>query len=231
MVRTEILVIALWPLTLGDKIHRSELTIHTHGWSWLLVIDQRRKKVLCRKNIALNHKHPFSWDSATLWVSPSGTGSKKRVQPVFNIKWMWCLINSLLLCSSMWKAVSIHSAKVNAKGQVISHSRSDPQHCSSSDALDNDDSVGLIYCHSKALLNTKVLSYDNISENSTDKRGGNNYLHFEVMSSFLTSYKDVRSILNDLLLVLASHLNKILPISSLLWNMPWKKFSNPLTQM
>lgn len=123
MLRTEILVTALWPLTLSDKIHRSELTIHTHGWSWLLGIDQRRKKVLCRKNIALNYKHPFSWDSATLWVSPSGTGSKKWVQPVFNIKWMWCLINSLLLCSSMWKAVSIHSAKVNAKGQVISHSR------------------------------------------------------------------------------------------------------------
>lgn len=122
MLRTEILVTALWPLTLGDKVHRSELTIHTHGWSWLLVIDQRRKKVLCRKNIALNYKHPFSWDSETLWLSPSGTGRKKWVQLVFNIKWMWCLINSLLLCSSMWKAVSIHSAKVNAKGQVISHS-------------------------------------------------------------------------------------------------------------
>lgn len=123
MLRTEILVTTLWPLTLSDKIYRSELTIYTHVWSWVLVIDQRReKKVLSRKNIALNYKHPFSWDSATLWVSPSGTRSKKWVQPAFNIKWM-CLINSLLLCSSMWKAVSIHSAKVNAKGQVISHSQ------------------------------------------------------------------------------------------------------------
>lgn len=76
-----LLVTATWPLTSSDKEHRSELTIHTHGWSWLPNIDPSRKKnrgkkkerkerekkrKLCKKNIALNYKHAFSWGSATL---------------------------------------------------------------------------------------------------------------------------------------------------------------------
>lgn len=66
-------------------------------------------------------------------------------------------------------------------------------------------------------------------ENSTDKRGGNNYLHLEVMSSFLTSYKDVRFVLNDLLLVLASHLKDIL--ASFLKKYTTEEFSNLMIQM
>lgn len=76
---TALLVTALWPLTPSDKVHRSELTIHTHGWSWLPVIDPKRgkKENFAGKNIALNYKHAFSRDSATLWVFPTGAGKQK----------------------------------------------------------------------------------------------------------------------------------------------------------
>lgn len=60
------------------------------------------------------------------------------------------------------------------------------------------------------MFNIKVFFYDNILENSIDKRGGNNYLYFEVMFLFLIFYKDVSFILNDLFFVLVSYLNKIL---------------------
>lgn len=67
--------------------------------------------------------------------------------------------------------MSIHSGKVNARGQVISHSLWDPQHCCSSDVSDNDDSVGLIYCHFKGLGSTQVLPHGNTSRETALMKG------------------------------------------------------------
>lgn len=134
------------------------------NWQYILMADVVAS-YWSREKTTLQEKHAF-WitnihsreTQPTLWVSPSWTGSKKWVQPVFNIKWMWCLINSLLLLFLDVESSVYSFNKVNAKGSSdFTLSGLDPQHCSSSDALDNDDSVGLICATRKALLNTKIL--------------------------------------------------------------------------